>query len=221
MAPAPPRALLLDFDGVIVESGDLKTDAFRRLYADQPPDVVARIVRHHTYHGGISRRVKIAQYHREFLGIELDEPALDRLAQRFAEMVESAVIACAEVPGAQVLLETAEDRNVPAIVISGTPEQELNRIVAARGLGRYFAEVHGSPREKPAIIYDVLARLDIGAAEAVFVGDAMTDFEAARDTGVPFIGRTPRGAVCPFPEDTWVVEDMTGVTGGLFGAACP
>ena len=51
-------ALLFDFDGVILESADIKTDAFRELFADQPAHVEEIVALHQRY-GGVSRHVTL------------------------------------------------------------------------------------------------------------------------------------------------------------------
>ena len=54
MKPSPVDAIIFDFDGVLVESVDVKTNAFAMLYAEHGPDVVKRVVAYHQEHGGIS-----------------------------------------------------------------------------------------------------------------------------------------------------------------------
>jgi|APTNR8051073442_1049403.scaffolds.fasta_scaffold07055_6 phosphoglycolate phosphatase-like HAD superfamily hydrolase len=200
-------ALIFDFDGVLVESTDIKITAFREMYREHGPDVEAAAIAHHVAHGGISRRQKIRHVHRHELGIQLSPDALDALCQRFSLLVEEAVTACDPVPGADALLD-AHHRRLPTFIVSGTPQPELTRIVGRRGLEPYFTEVFGSPPEKPPIIRDILARHRLDNTRVVFIGDAMTDYDAARETGVRFIGRVPPGADNPFPDDAAIVPDM-------------
>lgn len=75
----------------------------------------------------------------------------------------------------------------------------------------YFTEVRGSPLLKPAIIEELLARHAIDRARSVMVGDAPTDYHAALETGIAFIGRVPPGRPSPFPEGTRVVPDLSSV----------
>ena len=93
------EAVLFDFDGVIVESADIKTEAFRLLYAPYGQDVVAAAVAHHLAHGGVSRRKKIRHCHRVLLGIELERGELDALCHRFSQLVEDQVVAAPMVAG--------------------------------------------------------------------------------------------------------------------------
>lgn len=205
------RALIFDFDGVIVESENIKTRAFMMLYRPHGTVVVEAAVAHHQANGGISRRKKIRFCHKTLLGIDLDEEALDALAGRFSALIEDEVVGCPWVPGAQAVLEAELGRR-PMFVVSGTPQDELDRIIERRGLGRFFVEVHGSPPEKPPVIRDILARHRLAPDDVLFVGDSLADWRAAHETSVHFIGRHGNGRPSPFPPGTPLIPDLTPLT---------
>jgi phosphoglycolate phosphatase len=56
--PASPVALLLDFDGPILESVALKIRAFLKIYENDYPAKLAQILECQRLHGGITRRLK-------------------------------------------------------------------------------------------------------------------------------------------------------------------
>ncbi|MGB0681597.1 MAG: HAD family hydrolase [Magnetovibrionaceae bacterium] len=203
-----PAAWFLDFDGVLAQSTAIKDQAFEALYAEHGPDVVAKVLAHHQARGGISRVEKIRFCHRTLLGIELDEPDLQGLAQRFGTLVEEAVVACPDGPGARAFLARTRE---PVFVVSGTPEPELRRIVAARGLSDGFEAVHGSPDEKPEIVERLLEAYHLDRGRCVFVGDAMTDYNAARACNMAFLGFHGLGGEHPFPPGTRVVDSFDGI----------
>ena len=209
--------VFFDFDGVLAESEQIKTDAFRTVYADQPADVVQRIVAYHKANAGISRVVKIAHIERAFLGRPGDDESVAALARRYSETVVDQVIAAPEVAGAGAFLDAFRDR-LRMFVISGTPETELGPIVAARGMADYFTEVRGSPRLKPDIGAELRDRHGLDMARTVFVGDAPTDYHAAHALGCAFVGRVHPGAINPFPVGTTIVADLTGLDGLVTGA---
>jgi phosphoglycolate phosphatase-like HAD superfamily hydrolase len=72
-------------------------------------------------------------------------------------------------------------------------------IVERRGLRGSFREVHGAPREKPEILRDLLARLDLTPEQLLFIGDGMSDFKAARAVGTEFLARDT-----PALHDDWI-----------------
>ena len=205
------EAVFLDFDGVIVESSDIKTAAFRAMYQPYGETVMVQAVAHHRANGGISRRKKIRHCHRTLLGVALGEAELDGLCRHFSHLVEDAVVEAPLVPGAGEFLASHHQR-LPLFVVSGTPEEELRRIVVRRDLGGFFAGVHGSPREKPPIIQAILAARGLAPERTLFIGDARTDYEAAAVCGVPFIGRVGEGQHDPFPPATPTIHDLTGLS---------
>jgi phosphoglycolate phosphatase-like HAD superfamily hydrolase len=208
--PTDITAVIFDFDGVLVESADIKTNAFIALYAEHGPAVVEAAVAHHQANGGISRRKKIRFVHRRYLNVDLSEPALDALCARFSALVEDAVVAADWVPGALDFLCRHQER-MPMFVVSGTPHGELVRIIARRGMGGHFTEAFGSPPEKPPIIRGIIGRHGLQPETVLFVGDAMTDYRAASATGLPFVGRVPSGQPNPFPPATPIVADLTAL----------
>ena len=202
------QAVFFDFDGVLAESADIKTEAFRSLYEPYGPDVVEAVIAHHEAHAGVSRRKKIRYCHKYVLGIRLSTSELEALAHRFSQLVEDAVVASAWVPGARDVLDRLHQR-VPMFVISGTPREELGRIAARRAMEDYFVEVRGSPPSKVPIIRELLEVHGLEPENVLFVGDSTTDHNAACTTGLPFVGRVAPGNGNPFPAGTTVVADLT------------
>lgn len=184
----PVRAVVFDFDGVIVESGDIKTEAFLELFADHEQHLAA-IRRHHLDHLGVSRFKKFAWIYENLLRLPYDQGEQVRLGDRFSAIVFEKVAATPFVAGAREALEALLRAGVPMVVASGTPQDELDRIVDIRGLRRFFAEVHGSPTEKAVAVEHVMKRWGLHRDEVLFIGDGTTDHDAASRTGVRFLAR--------------------------------
>jgi phosphoglycolate phosphatase-like HAD superfamily hydrolase len=210
-------AVAFDFDGVILESVAIKTEVFRALFADYP-DHVEAIVALHERLGGISRHVKFQMIHDEILGIALTEDRRRVLAERFEDLALQRVLACPMVPGALDTL-TALSARLPLAVVSGTPQAELQDIVRRRDLAGFFVKVLGSPRGKADHLRDLFARHGWRPQAVVMVGDAITDYDAAREVGCRFIGRVVPGQASPFPPGTYEVGDLVGFDPR--GAAAP
>ncbi len=190
------RAIVFDFDGVILESADVKTEAFVKLYEHHGTEVVARVRDHHLANLGVSRFKKFAWIAANVLGESLDEQGLAAMGDRFAALALQGVLDAPFVPGADRALAALQ---IPAFVASGTPHDELQLIVDRRELRGHFREVHGSPAEKPAILADIMSRCGWRADEVLFVGDGMTDYKAAVAAGVQFLARDT-----PALHDDWV-----------------
>ena len=74
-------------------------------------------------------------------------------------------------------------------IVSGTPQEELELIIQRRRMGQYFCAVMGSPKNKVALFREVLSRFSLYPKETVFVGDAETDWNAAKTIGLAFFWR--------------------------------
>jgi phosphoglycolate phosphatase-like HAD superfamily hydrolase len=182
------RVVVFDFDGVILESGDIKTEAFLELFAEHEEHRAA-IRRHHLENLGLSRFKKFEWIYQHLLGRQLAAVERQELGERFSRIVFEKVCCAPFVPGARESLEALAAARVPLIVASGTPQDELERIIKARGLEALFAEVYGTPNEKPEVLRGVIARYGCTASEIVFIGDGTSDADAAASVGVPFLAR--------------------------------
>jgi len=76
---------------------------------------------------------------------------------------------------------------VPLFATSATPQNELKRILTARGDEYFFSEIFGWPITKETAIKSVLEKYSLNPRESVLIGDSAHDFEAARAAGVRFI----------------------------------
>lgn len=182
------KAIVFDFDGVLVESVNIKTIAFARLFETEGEAVVHKVVEYHLANGGVSRFDKFRYYYREILKRELTEARYNELCSSFSELVLDEVAKCPFVPGAAEFL-TSFAHDIPCYITSATPEQELFEILQRRGMAEFFQTVFGAPTSKVDAVAVILEETGFLAQEVVYVGDALTDYEAATANGVHFIAR--------------------------------
>ena len=196
-----------DFDGVLVDSVGVKTEAFRTLFEPYGPEVLAKVLEHHRLHGGISRIDKIQYSRTHFVGEPLSEAELAVWGRRYSKLVVERVIGAPWIAGAEEFLQEVHGR-CRVFVISGTPEDELKQVIEARSIGHYFTEILGSPIKKPDHIRNLLASYQLDPSKCVFMGDALTDYYAAKETGLHFIGI--QGDV-ELPDDALMLPDCKGL----------
>ncbi|MCR5592005.1 MAG: HAD hydrolase-like protein [Lachnospiraceae bacterium] len=201
------RAVIFDFDGVILESAVIKTEAFGEVVKDYPKKEAEEFVAYHMTHMGISRHVKFKYFIEEILKEQYTDEKEKKLADDFERIVFDRVMTCSFVPGAKEFLEKYYDR-YDFFIASGTPDEEMNRIVDGRGLRKYFKGVYGTPAKKPEIIDKILQDYGYDRSEAVFVGDAGTDLKAAAATGLEFIGRNTEENSEVFSEVKYRIDDL-------------
>jgi beta-phosphoglucomutase len=204
--------LVLDFDGVLVESVDIKTRAFTTLFSFAP-DHLDEILEYHRKNAGVSRFEKFVYIHEHILKTPLSPERFTELSNRFSSLVIDAVVSAPYVPGAEDFLQEYAAK-IPLFVVSATPGDELNRIIETRGMAEYFCGVYGSPAKKVDHIRALIKERSADPAGVLYIGDAINDWNAAQQAGIRFIGRIQPGTKNPFEGVAGierVVKDMDGV----------
>jgi len=181
------QAVFFDCDGVLLDSVHVKERQFRAMMKERIPQVADAAMDYYWRNGGTSRLDKFRWIWSHLVHEPLTEPEVEALGQEFESRVFAGVVACPMLPGAMEFLEKYAG-DLPCFVLSGTPSDELNRVVETRGLEEYFREVCGSPRTKTEIGRDILVRYRFDPARVWVVGDATTDLDAARNLGLHFVG---------------------------------
>ncbi len=181
------KILIWDFDGVIKDSVGVKSDAFERLFTPFGAELAARVREHHERNGGMSRYKKLPLY-LEWAGREGTAAEVARYSELFSSDVRRAVIDCAWVPGAREYL-LANHMLQNFVLVTATPQTEMEDIVRTLGIERWFRQVHGAPVAKADAISSTLALLECCREDALLIGDSQADHDAAMAAGVDFLLR--------------------------------
>ena len=205
------RTLIFDFDGVILESVDVKGWAFQKIFEDYPRRQ-EQILAYHYEHGGLPRANKIRHILKEILKLSYDDAIVAKYCERFGELVFKRVVDSPFVPGAREALEIFQGRFL-TFVVSGTPHEEMNRVVDARGLRSYFSAVYGSPVMKDERTGMILAEHGLAPREVLWIGDATSDLQAAAKYGIRFVLRSWPGneGIFRHARTDFRMDDLTGL----------
>ena len=213
------KLIILDFDGVIVESADIKTEAFRKLFSNYPKHVDT-IVEYHKKHAGVSRYEKFCYIFENILKRPLSKEKMVEFGRRFSALVVGEIKACPMVPGALEFLEKYS-KKMKLFIASSTPEEELQYLVKARGLQKYFRGMYGAPSKKSEIASRVLEEEGAGKEEVFFVGDSAADYAEAKKAEIQFIGRVADLAESPFSDDVKTIRDLNELGAVVEELLCP
>jgi phosphoglycolate phosphatase-like HAD superfamily hydrolase len=182
------KAIIFDYDGVISDSLDVKTEAFAEMYRHYGEDIEKKVVDHHKSNGGVSRFEKFRIYHGDYLGEEVNDQKVSELAEHFSALVLEKVVQADYVPGVMEFISSFHSQ-YDLFISTGTPELEIREILKRKKISRYFREVFGSPEKKTNHVRKIIQKYRYNPSEMIFVGDAPTDRDAARENGLTFIGR--------------------------------
>ena len=203
------QAVFFDFDGVVLDSVRVKTEAFAKMFRQYGPDIESKVVAYHLANGGVSRFNKFRYFYENLLKQEITEEKLRQLGEEFSGHVLNRVLKAPFMEGALDTLIQLKARNIVAYIVSGTPHEEINYIVEQKGISHFFREVYGTPKEKFEIIRDILFYNGYQNTKCLFIGDAMSDYKAAQENGVYFFGVVKKGDVSPFPRNTLFSSTVT------------
>jgi len=212
MRSATLRVLVLDFDGVILESNAIKTEAFRDVFA-RFPEHIETMMAFHRANVSASRFVKFDHLLRECLGRPGDTGLRDELAATFSRRTLERLATCPLVPGAAEFLKEFS-ATAPLYLASVTPAEDLEATLARRDLRHWFCDVYACPPwTKPDAVRDVLQRERCPQSAAALIGDSPGDRQAAEEVGVEFIARD--GGIPFDPPEATVYPDLAAVATAL------
>ena len=180
------KGIIFDFDGVIAESVQIKTDAFAELYEPYGKEIVKKVIGHHEANGGISRYEKIKLYHESFLRKAIKKEEILELTNQFSELVLDKIINAPYVPGALEYIQICYEE-YKLFISTGTPTEEIKQILRGRKIIQYFTNVYGSPDKKNIHINNILSTYGISSNELIFYGDSKSDFDAAVNANIAFV----------------------------------
>lgn len=181
------QLFVFDFDGVLVDSVEVKTRGFAALYKPYGDSVVDRVIAHHLSNGGMSRYDKFIHYHRMFLGENIDTNSVISLSEKFSELVMEKVIMAPEILGSTKFLKSYCTRK-NCVINSATPQLEIQEIVKKRGMDKFFSFVLGSPSSKTDNLDYLIKDGGYKPSNVIFFGDSVSDLIAAENLSVIFLG---------------------------------
>jgi len=181
------RLIFWDFDGVIKESVEVKTQAYVQLFEPFGLVVAERVREHHEAFGGMSRFDKLPLY-LQWAGEESTQSNVKKYCEQFSQRVVQGVIDAPWVAGVERCLRN-NSYSQTFVLVSATPQDELLYILNALNLTNCFAAVYGAPARKQDAIRNTLSGRRLDARDCLMIGDAQTDLDAASSNHVHFLLR--------------------------------
>ena len=181
------NALILDCDGVILDSNKLKTDIFLNICYKYKlsDDDTSMFILYHKENGGISRfeKIKVLLSLIEKSSRTISIPSKDQLLNEFSEALDLYYKHSRLTYGLLDFLASKSFVNL--FVVSGSEQSQLVNVLSDLGLKEYFLEILGSPTTK----YEHIKNLSLVHPNLNFkgfVGDSFLDYEVASFYDIPF-----------------------------------
>jgi phosphoglycolate phosphatase len=182
------KVLFLDFDGVIADSMPVKGAAMIEAFAgyDAAPDDIVEGFRRYA---GSGRELIFDRIFEHVTGKALHDAERARIEEAYVGRLEANRSDLGLFPGVETFVaDQAAKRSVA--VVTGVPQAEVEKDLKRLALSDYFVSVHSATRREPkhVLMQGFLGSHGIAAADALFVGDSLSDMQAAARAAVPFVG---------------------------------
>ena len=180
------KVLIFDFDGVIVESSQIKHDCFLHAASKLGGDKIRSEL-------DLALRTKLVGAERSRVADWFVKKTEGRVhketyLQEFVSQLKSLEAKICLVPG---FLDFFKKQvvNAKAAIVSAAPKSDILRILDLQGVSPHlFTSIQGSEDgTKVEGIRKVLQELQVPSQDCVFYGDMPSDYEAAKECGVPFV----------------------------------
>lgn len=180
--------MAFDFDGTLVDSNDIKRQAFF--------DIAGRL------DGGVAVISEVLdevpgdrfRIFARFVDVWRERhprrPGADAaaLSEAYTRRCEEEIAAAGEFPGVALILRALADRGIATAVVSATPTDALEAVIRRRGWRDRFGHVIGGATDKSAGLAELARRTGLEPAAVVMVGDKQVDQSGALAFACRFIG---------------------------------
>ena len=180
---------IFDFDGVILDSANIKENVFIDLYKDhKPSSKYSEIVDYLKENPGLPRQNKIKYIEELILKNPESKKDIELKLKLFKKNVFERVIRADFIKGILNYLEFLKNTNNMLFISSASPDDELLEIVKAKNILNYFESIHGSSISKYNCIINIKNKFNFNLNSMYFYGDSPHDFDAAKKAKINFVG---------------------------------
>lgn len=209
MKAVEAKAIIFDFDGVILDSVHLKSSLFISCYQPGLKDEqINAILNYQALAGGVSRRIKFSYFEEKIFGRSNLNTRVDALCDKYQKELMDRYHFCEYLPGALEFLEMSR-QTMGLYLVSGTLQEDLEKIIADLNLNLYFRSIIGAPIEKTEAFSEILRENNLNSKDVIAIGDSLTEYEAAIETNIKFIGIEDDRNTSRFPRSVPVFPSLS------------
>jgi len=179
------KSVVFDFDGVILNSNSMKTEAYKYAVQNYATDHINDFICFHKRNGGMSRYEKFKYFLLEIAPKNIPNLTIEVLLSRFTCFIDKKIDSCELVDGLEAI--RLQYQNANWLIVSGSDQAELRAYAKRRKIDKYFdGGIYGSPDDKRKNITKAL-NSGIIKFPAVLIGDSKLDHQVAKEFNLDFI----------------------------------
>jgi len=170
------KNIIFDFDGVIVDSNDMKKSAIFKA-ADQYTIAEKRdeFVEYFIHNNGLPRELKINNY--------FDKTTSAKILNLYNSLLKTMLINTSFTTGFQNFLNLVKFNQLNSYIVSGGDKNEIIDILKSNNILEHFIDIKAAPYTKEKNI----EMLNINCEKTLYIGDSLIDYKAAKKYNISFI----------------------------------
>lgn len=182
------KNILWDFDGVILDSMEVRDFGFEEIFKDFEKSDVDKLIVYHRSNGGLSRYVKIRHFFENILKMPITDQMIIQYASRFSEIMKKELTKPQNLIQDSLSFIKRKSKNFNFHIVSGSDQEELRFLCRELAISNYFLSIEGSPTPKESLVKDLLELHGYARNETCLIGDSVNDYEAAINNDIVFYG---------------------------------
>lgn len=179
------KVILWDFDGVIMNSNEVRDLGFLQVLKDFPNDQVNELLAFHQKNGGLSRYVKFRYFFETIRNEVVYESEIQSWADKFSIIMKQLLINPSLLIDETLQFIQNNYQKYEMHIVSGSDQNELKYLCRQLGIDHYFVSINGSPTPKKVIVADII---DLNNKDYLLIGDSINDYDAAIHNEINFSG---------------------------------
>ena len=182
------KTIIWDFDGVIIDSDNIRTESFRETFKDFGIDSVDKLINYHKLNGGLSRYHKVNFFFNKILNKNITDDDYKSWVELYGKYCKDRL--CDK----SLLIEDSINfirKNYKIFsfhIASASDEKELKFICEKLEISDYFISINGSPTTKVNNVKNILNSYHCIKENCCLIGDSINDREAAKINNIKFFG---------------------------------
>lgn len=183
------RALIFDFDGLIIDTESPLYDAWRVLYHEHGHDL--ELSTYVECVGSTTQRFDPAEHLCGLVGAE-PEPTVAEMQQRHREHVRVALDGQETLPGVRERLDEARSQGLPLAIASSSTSDWIHPWLERLGLTEYFSVIRtrdqvSQAKPSPELFLTASEQLGVAPEDAVVFEDSHHGLQAAHAANIPCV----------------------------------
>lgn len=169
------KTIVFDFDGVILDSNNIKKNAIAKAVEGVLSDHKAsEFVDYFVRFNGMPREYKIEKY--------VPKEKYQYVLNKYENLIDKKLKSASLIPGINDFLNTISKFKKKMIVLSGGSESEVLQILKDRKLAKFFEGVYGGPKNKDENLQGLCL-----VKPVLYFGDSEVDYSISQSNNFDFV----------------------------------